>query len=326
MNRMTTTTARKPTQRAFDDWRTTWAARSGDSSTERVAGGEVKRSTGAVSTGGRGTGRRCSGSSSEPEPFSGVSVIEPGPSGATSDASRRRTRRDESRLAERDRQWSEGYLAGVDCQHAGRVDRDREAVHAARRGPELRAIGLDPEAVVARAVTRTLEPEVLEAWVRLAAEMWAALVQGPHVERLAVAGRVLARAEPLLSRVVQDDEGARLGVVGREALLDRQRAVLQLDGVEIADGDGGPEAPFEVRPREGQGAGKDLEGPQSDSRAERQPHELSAGQPLDLLLAQRLDRLLGQGGGLVDQFDLVVAHERGVLRKVITGRSAGRGS
>src|SRR3954453_7098912 len=39
MNRMTTTTARNPTQRAFDDWRTTWAARSGDSSTERGAGG-----------------------------------------------------------------------------------------------------------------------------------------------------------------------------------------------------------------------------------------------------------------------------------------------
>src|SRR3954453_2843111 len=278
MNRITTTTARKPTHRAFEDWRTTCAARSGDSSTERVAGGEVKRSTGAVSTGARGTPARAS--SSGPEPFSGVSVIEPGPSGATSDASRRRTRRDESRLAERDRQWSEGDLAGVDGQHARRVDGDREAVHAARRGPELRAIGLDPEAVVARAVTRTLEPEVLEAWVRLAAEMWAALVQGPHVERLAVAGRVLARAEPLLSGVVQDDEGARLGVVGREALLDRQRAVLQLDGVEIADGDRGPEPPFGGRPRKGQVAGKDLDAPQSDARAERQPHELSAGQPL----------------------------------------------
>src|SRR3954451_13856792 len=151
MNRMTTTTARKPTERAFDDWRTTWAARSGDSSTERVAGGEVKRSTGAVSTGGAGAGRRCPASSSGPQPFSGVPVIEPGPSGATSDASRRRTRRDESRLAERDRQWAERDLAGVDGQHARGVDRDRETVHPARRRPELRAIGLDPEPVVPRA-------------------------------------------------------------------------------------------------------------------------------------------------------------------------------
>ena len=55
---MTTTTARKPTQRAFDDCRTTWAARSGVSSTERIDGGDVKRSTGATSAGGRVAGRR----------------------------------------------------------------------------------------------------------------------------------------------------------------------------------------------------------------------------------------------------------------------------
>src|SRR3954451_12508087 len=149
MNRITTTTARKPTHRAFEDWRTTCAARSGDSSTDRVAGGDVKRSTGAVSTGGRGTGRRCSGSSSEPEPFSGVSVIEPGPSDASSDATRRRPRRDESRLAESDGERSERDLAGVDGQNAGGVDRDREAVHPARRRPERGTVGLDPKPVVA---------------------------------------------------------------------------------------------------------------------------------------------------------------------------------
>src|SRR4051794_40221971 len=108
MNRITTTTARKPTHRAFDDWRTTWAARSGDSSTDRVAGGDVKRSTGAVSTGGRGTGRRCSGSSSEPEPFSGLSVIEPGPADASSDATRRRPRRGEAPAGPGDRGGGRG--------------------------------------------------------------------------------------------------------------------------------------------------------------------------------------------------------------------------
>src|SRR6478609_5740420 len=185
MNRITTTTARKPTQRAFDDCRTTCAARSGDSSTERVDGGDVKRSTGAGSTGGRGTGRRCSGSSSEPP--SCASVIGSGPSAATSDAPGRGARRDEPGLTERDGQWPEGDLAGVDRQDAGRIDRDREPVHAARRGAERGAVRLDPKPVVARAVARALEPEVLEARIRLAPEMRATLVERPDVERLAIA-------------------------------------------------------------------------------------------------------------------------------------------
>ena len=46
---------------------------------------------------------------------------------------------------------------------------------------------------------------------------------------------------------------------------------------------------------------------------------------LDLLLAQRLDGLLGQGGRLVDGFDVVVAHARWFLRGRVTGRSGGRG-
>src|SRR6476646_5599797 len=208
MNRITTTTARKPTQRAFDDCRTTCAARSGDSSTERVEGGDVKRSTGAGSTGGRGTGRRCSGSSSEP--LSGVSVIGPGPS----DAPGRRARRDEPGLTERDGEWPEGDLAGVDGQHARVVHGDRESVHRARSGAEGRTVRLDPEPVVPRPMTGAFEPEVLEARVGLAAEVRTALVERANVERLAVAGGVLARKKALLARVVQDHEGAGLRVIG----------------------------------------------------------------------------------------------------------------
>src|SRR5213075_2393886 len=119
MNRITTTTARKPTHRAFDDERTTWAARSGGKSTLRIAGGEVKRSTGAGSAGSRGTGRRCSG------PRSGVSLIGlPGAAAGrracgdaqsrrASDAPGRRARGDQARLTERDGQWTERDLAGV---------------------------------------------------------------------------------------------------------------------------------------------------------------------------------------------------------------------
>ena len=91
-------------------------------------------------------------------------------------------------------------------------------------GPNWAPSALMPEPVVARAVARALEPEVLEARVRLAAEVRAALVERPDVERRAVAGRVLAGEEPLLAGVEQDHEGARLRVVGREALLDRQAA------------------------------------------------------------------------------------------------------
>src|SRR4029079_14428863 len=171
MNRITTTTARRPTQRAFDDCRTTCAARSGDSSTERVEGGDVKRSTGAGSTAGRGTGSRCSGSSSEP--LSGVSVNGPGPS----DAPGRGARRDEPGRSERDGEWPEGDLARVDGQHAGVVHGDRESVHRARRGAEGRHVPLDPEPVIARPVTGALELEVLETRVGLAAEVRTALVE-----------------------------------------------------------------------------------------------------------------------------------------------------
>src|SRR6478672_1182470 len=118
MNSTTTTTARKPTHRAFEDERTTCAARSGVSSTERTGGGEVNRSTGATSAGGRGTGSRCPGSS--PGGSSGVSLIGlPGGRSVridASDAPGRRPRRDEARLAERDGQRAEGDLAGVDGQ------------------------------------------------------------------------------------------------------------------------------------------------------------------------------------------------------------------
>src|SRR3954451_10549379 len=273
MNRITTTTARKPTHRAFEDWRTTCAARSGDSSTARVAGGEVKRSTGAVSTGGRGTGRRWPGSSSEPS--SGGVVIEPAPSRATSDAAGRRAWRDQPGLTERDRKRTERDLARIDRQHSGAVDGDREPVHAARRGAERGAVGLDAEPVIARAVARTLEPEVLETRIRLAAQVRAALVQRADVECLSAAARVLAREEPLLSWVVQDHEGAGLRVVGREALLDGEAAVLELDRVDVADGDRCPETTLQVRPREGERARQDLEGPETDSGRERGPHQLA---------------------------------------------------
>ena len=153
--------------------------------------------------------------------------------------------------------------------------------------------------------------------------MRAALVEGANVEGLAVAGGVLAGDEPLLARVVQDHEGAGLRVVGREAFLDREGGVLQLDGVEVADLDRCPEAALQVRPREAKRAGGHFQEPQADPCPERGAHQLPSGQALDLLLAQRLDRLLGQGSRFVDEFDVVVAHAPWILRRVVTGRSGG---
>src|SRR4249919_3291207 len=160
MNRMTTTTPRKPTQRAFEDWRTTWAARSGVSSTARTDGGDVNRSTGATSAGGRGTGSRSSGSRpSGSRPDSSLTeALVGGIGGRSSDAARRGAWRDQTGLAEGDREWSERDLAGVDGQNARGVDGDRKAIHPARRRAVGGAVGLDPEPVVARTVARALEP------------------------------------------------------------------------------------------------------------------------------------------------------------------------
>ena len=60
---------------------------------------------------------------------------------------------------------------------------------------------------------------------------------------------------------------------------------------------------------------------------ERGAHQLAARQALDLLLAEGLDRLLGQGLGLGGGLDVVVAHARSVvlIRRVVTGRSTRQG-
>ena len=60
-NRLTIVTARNPTQRAFADWRTILAARSGVRSLRWADGGAEKRSAGTGADVGTGAGRRSSG-------------------------------------------------------------------------------------------------------------------------------------------------------------------------------------------------------------------------------------------------------------------------
>src|SRR4051812_21167420 len=183
-NRLTMVTARNPTQRAFADWRTILAARSGVRSFRWAAGGAEKRSAGTGADVGTGAGRRSSGGRPG---WSVIGLLDGAGGGGGSDAAGGRARRLDPPLADGDRQRSERDLAGVDRQHAAGVDLDAEAVHSARGGTVLRTRGLDPQAVVPRAVARALHPEVLEARVRLAAEVRAALVQGTDVDRLPVA-------------------------------------------------------------------------------------------------------------------------------------------
>src|SRR6185369_13598566 len=111
-NRATIETPRNATQRALPDCRTIFAARSGvRPPVAWVWAGAVKRSAraGRRSDGGRGAGRRCSGSRP------GWSVID-------SDTADGTLRRDDAGLADGDGQRPERDLRRVERQHAARVD------------------------------------------------------------------------------------------------------------------------------------------------------------------------------------------------------------
>src|SRR3954453_11493050 len=193
MNRLVIVTARNPIQRAFADWRTIRPARSGVRALRGAGGGPEKRSAGTGADAGRGAGSRSWASSRGPG-WSVIGLL----GGRWSDAAGGGARRDDPRLAHGDRERAEGDLAGVDREDAVVVDGDAEAVHGARRRPVLGARGLLAEPVVARAVARALEPEVLDARVGLAAEVRTALVERAHVHRMAVARLVVARDVALL--------------------------------------------------------------------------------------------------------------------------------
>jgi len=124
---------------------------------------------------------------------------------------------------------------------------------------------------------------------------------------MAVAGRIGPGQELLAGGIDQDDERAGVLDIRREAIGDGQRGVLGLDVFERADLDLAAEAAGEVRPDEADGAGGDLEEPEAEGGADRRPQQLPARQALDLLVAQRLERLAGQRLWLVGRFDLVVA-------------------
>src|SRR5829696_5568245 len=322
-NRPTIVTARNAAQRAFADWRTILAARSGVRSLRCAdAGAENRSVAGSGADDGTGAGRRSSGG----RPGWSVIGLLGGAGGcrAALDAAGGRTRRLDAGLPDGDGQRAQGDLAGVDRQDPVVADLDAEAVHPARRGAVLRACRLDAQPVVARPVARALEPEVLEARVGLAAEMRAALVQRADVDVRPVAGGVLARNEPLLAGVDEDDERLGGAVVGGEALVDRQRGVGGDHLVQGADPDLAPELALEVRPQEPDGPGRHLEQPQAHARGERPTQELPARDALDLVVTDGLEGLRGKGLRLVRRLDVVVAHDAEILR--LTGRSAGPAS
>src|SRR3954462_14056229 len=116
MNRLVIVTARKPIQRAFADWRTIRPGRSRGRSLPCADGAAEKRSAGTGADAGRGAGSRSWASSRGP----GSSVLGC-LGGGRSDAPGGGARRDDPRLAHRDRERAEGDLAGVDVQGAVRV-------------------------------------------------------------------------------------------------------------------------------------------------------------------------------------------------------------
>src|ERR1700690_917884 len=122
----TNSTARKPTQRAFELWRTIAAARSGVRASWWADGGAENRSTGAGVLSGRVAGSRSSG----PGPDGSLIDRLEGGDRTRSETTSRRQRRDQARLTERDGQRSQGDLEGVDRQRAAAVDRNGEAIHA----------------------------------------------------------------------------------------------------------------------------------------------------------------------------------------------------
>src|ERR1035437_749137 len=224
-NTTTNSTARKPTQRAFELWRTIDAARSGVRASWWADGGAENRSTGAGVLSGRVAGSRSSG----PGPDGSLMHLLEGGDRPRSQTTGRRRWRDQAGLAERDGRRPEGDLEGVDRHRAAAVDDHREAVHAPGRRAVLGAEGLDPQPVVARAMAGAFEPEVLEARVRLAAQVGTALVERPDVDVRSVTGRVRAGHELLARGVDQDHVGLGRAVVRGEALIDGQARVLGLD-------------------------------------------------------------------------------------------------
>ena len=94
-------TARKPTQRAFADWRTILAARSGVRSLRWADGGAEKRSAGTGADVGTGAGRRSSGGRPG---WSVIGLLGGGGGDGGLDAAGGRARRIDPGLADGDRQ------------------------------------------------------------------------------------------------------------------------------------------------------------------------------------------------------------------------------
>src|SRR4029079_800760 len=96
------------------------------------------------------------------------------------------------------------------------------------------------------------------------------------------------------------------------------------DLVQRPDPDLAAEAAGQVRPDEPDRAGGDLEQPHGHRPADRVAEQLPPRDALDLVAAERLDRLAGQRPRPVDGLDLIVAHE--VIDSLVKARSGGRSS
>ena len=130
-----------------------------------------------------------------------------------------------------------------------------------------------------------LEPVGLDARIRLAAKVWAALIEGADIQRRSVASEIFAGDELWSRGVNEHDEGACLLEVDRVALGEWEACVLILQRVEGADLNLAAESALKVWPEEAERPRRHLKEPESEACADRGAHQSASRDPLHLFVA-----------------------------------------
>ena len=129
-----------------------------------------------------------------------------------------------------------------------------------------------------------LEPVGLDARIRLAAKVWAALIEGANIQRRSVAGQILTRDELWSRGVNEHDEGACLLEVDRVALGEWEACVLILQCVEGADLNLAAESALKVWPEEAERPRRYFKKPESKACADGGAHQSASRDPLHLFV------------------------------------------
>ena len=138
--------------------------------------------------------------------------------------------------------------------------------------------------------------------------MRAALVERANIHCSTITRCIFARHKLLAIRVHQHDEGTRILHIGWVALSNREPGVSVDQRLQGADTNLAAEAALKVWPEEAEGASGHFEQPESEACTDRGSQKAATRNPLHLFVAQRLDRLRGEGLRLVARLNAVMAH------------------